>query len=329
MNRKGSDRMDVDRDRVVYKDRVFVGKLPKGATEHELRSVFENIGLKVNQATIQSSARDTDFAFVSFYDERSVGAALERANKSPLSIRGNAIAVHQAYTRATRKIPRPPFQNSRAPPMRGLRHHEPPLGMQTSPHRASLRVSPVHHASLSPPPPPPPPPPASVHVHGSNGVMANGRSHSMHNSENTNSHLASLYNMNEFVYATYPVTGVLSNGQVVAIQPGPHGLQHHPLYLGGAEYPRHQGQIPYCGSRRGGDVLLPANPGIDASKVEPLSQHLQFVGGTQHEMGVLQTNGAYVTATNIASSLTSRQQQHPIHSAMDHLATVADGALGC
>lgn len=69
--------MDSDRDRLVHKDRVFVGKIPKGTTEHELRAVFENIGLKVSHISIQPSPRDMDFGFVTFNDERSVSKALE------------------------------------------------------------------------------------------------------------------------------------------------------------------------------------------------------------------------------------------------------------
>lgn len=63
--------------RTVLKDRVFVGKLPRGVSEQDLRRVFSEGGYSVRDIHIQHSARDRDFAFVSFNDERDVEAILE------------------------------------------------------------------------------------------------------------------------------------------------------------------------------------------------------------------------------------------------------------
>ncbi|XP_022645614.1 uncharacterized protein LOC111243787 isoform X4 [Varroa destructor] len=263
MYRRSGDMADKE-SRTVLKDRVFVGKLPRGVSEQDLRRVFSEGGYSVRDIHIQHSARDRDFAFVSFNDERDVEAILETANESPFFISGQNITVSEAF-KSNKKTPRPIFNSVsrgvysvRAAP----RDYEPSLGRSLSPHSAGSRASSVSPSPMSPPSP-------MQRLEGASAYMSADYQQTVV-IDNGNHHYYAVPYSN----MSYPMTGMFPNGQLVVFPPVTRASMppyvNHEIWTREALLGYHYGEIPYCGVRGNKGEPLPANPRTDASLLDTI-----------------------------------------------------------
>lgn len=87
--------------------RLFVGNMPYGATEADLRAHFAPVG-DPSQVVIpvdRETGRPRGFAFVEYLDRAQAEAAVERFNQQPFM--GRSLAVSEARPREERSGPRP------------------------------------------------------------------------------------------------------------------------------------------------------------------------------------------------------------------------------
>lgn len=87
--------------------RLFVGNMPYGATEADLRAHFAPVG-DPSQVVIpvdRETGRPRGFAFVEYLDRAQAEAAVERFNQQPFM--GRSLAVSEARPREERTGPRP------------------------------------------------------------------------------------------------------------------------------------------------------------------------------------------------------------------------------
>jgi RNA recognition motif-containing protein len=77
--------------------KIFVGNLSWKATEEELRSLFESVGVVVSVkiVTDQMTGRSKGFAFVEMQDADAAQAAIDKLNNAPFQERNLRISLAQ------------------------------------------------------------------------------------------------------------------------------------------------------------------------------------------------------------------------------------------
>jgi cold-inducible RNA-binding protein len=104
--------------------RLFVGNMPYGATEADLRAHFAGVG-EPSQIVIpvdRETGRPRGFAFVEFQDRAVAEAAVAKFNQQPFM--GRSLSVSEARPREER----PPGGFSRPPGGGGFSSPRPPMG---------------------------------------------------------------------------------------------------------------------------------------------------------------------------------------------------------
>ncbi len=111
--------------------RLFVGNMPYGATEADLRTHFSSVG-EPSQVVIpvdRETGRPRGFAFVEFQERGLAEAAISRFNQQPFM--GRSLSVSEARPREERPggFSRPPGGFGSRPPGAGGFSSRPPGGM--------------------------------------------------------------------------------------------------------------------------------------------------------------------------------------------------------